>query len=107
VTDGNTVVVTLSVGGQGISIDDPTVTEGDAGTKTATFTVTLQAGRSSSQVTVQIQTQDQTATAGSDYVALPLTTLTFVPGDTSKQVVVTINGDTAVGAERDVPPGLQ
>ena len=44
-------------------------------------------------MTVQVQTANGTATAGSDYTALPLTTLTFNPGHTSQTVTVTILGD--------------
>src|SRR5262245_15529170 len=75
------------------AIDDVTVTEGNAGTKTATFTVT-KTGATEVTATVQAATANTTATAGSDYVAVSLTTLTFLTGDTTKTVVVTINGDT-------------
>jgi uncharacterized repeat protein (TIGR01451 family) len=44
-------------------------------------------------ITVQYSTANNTATAGSDYVSIPLTTLTFNPGETSKTITVTINGD--------------
>jgi chitinase len=47
-------------------------------------------------VTVQVQTQDGTASAGSDYTALPATTLTFGANETSKSVAVAIVGDTTV-----------
>ena len=36
------------------------------------------------------------ALAGSDYVALPLTMLTFLPGQTSKLVTVNVLGNTLV-----------
>ena len=61
------------------SIDDVVVTEGDSGTTTtASFTVT-RTGNTAITSTVQVATADGTATAGSDYVAVPLTTLTFYP----------------------------
>jgi hypothetical protein len=91
--DGNVVTVSLTVGGPGLTIGDARVVEGDAGTKTATFTVSLTPANAN-PVTVQVRTQDGSATAGSDYVALPPTTLTFAPGETSKTVGVTISGDT-------------
>ena len=78
-----------SIGGTGalptLSISDAVpVTEGNTGTTTtATLTVTLSVS-STDTVTVQYATQDITATGGSDYVAIPLTTLTFDPGQTSK-----------------------
>ena len=76
-----------------LSINDVSVTEGDAGTKLLNFTVTLSAA-SSLTVTTNYATANNTATAPSDYVAIPSTLLTFNPGDTSKNVSVTINGDT-------------
>lgn len=92
--DGNVVTVSLTIGGPTLTIGDVRIEEGDAGTKTATFTVALTPA-SAGPVTVQARTQDGSATAGSDYVALPPTTLTFSPGETSKPVAVTVNGDTA------------
>ena len=58
------------------------------------FTVTLSAP-ASTPVTVSYRTSDGTAKAGTDYVALPATTLTFAPGETSKTVPVTVNGTGA------------
>ncbi|HEX9000675.1 MAG TPA: choice-of-anchor Q domain-containing protein, partial [Blastocatellia bacterium] len=76
----------------GVFINDVTVAEGNAGTSTATFNVTLSAA-SAQTVTVQFATANGTATAGSDYVAAS-GTLTFNPGVTSLPIVVTLNGDT-------------
>jgi probable HAF family extracellular repeat protein len=67
------------------------VTEGNAGTRAATFTVTLSAA-SSQTVTVAYATGDSSAVAGSDYQATS-GTLTFAPGETSKIVTVLVNGD--------------
>jgi hypothetical protein len=74
-----------------LSINDPTITEGNAGTKNLTFTVSLSevSGRS---VSVQYTTADATATAGSDYLAKS-GTLTIFAGWTSQTVTITINGD--------------
>jgi glucose/arabinose dehydrogenase len=77
---------------QALAINDISVAEGNSGTSTATFTVTLSTS-SLQTVTVQYATQDGTATAGSDYVATS-GTLTFNPGQTSQPINVTINGDT-------------
>ena len=71
-----------------------TVTEGNSGTKTAVFTVTLSAA-STQTVTVNYATANGTATAGSDYVA-QTGNLTFTAGQTSKTISVTVNGDTTV-----------
>jgi hypothetical protein len=74
-----------------ISVTDATVTEGNTGTTSATFTVTLSAP-SASPVTVQYTTADGTAAGGSDYQAAS-GTLTFAPGETSKTITVLVNGD--------------
>jgi hypothetical protein len=76
-----------------VTINDVTVVEGNSGTVAANFTVTLSKANSR-PVTVDYSTANGTATAGSDYVAIPTTTLTFAPGETTKTVVVTVNGDT-------------
>jgi large repetitive protein len=75
-----------------LSISDATVTEGNAGTVTATFTVTL-APVSGRTVFVQYSTANVSATAGSDYGAVSATTLTFAPGETAKTVTVSVNAD--------------
>jgi hypothetical protein len=73
-----------------------TATEGNAGTTTAVFTVSLSAP-SSLAIAVSYVTLDGTATAGSDYLA-GSGTLTFASGETSKSVTVLVNGDR-VGEE--------
>jgi Calx-beta domain/FG-GAP-like repeat len=75
-----------------LSINDVSVTEGNAGTTNANFTVTLSAA-STTAVTVNYATADQTATAPGDYTATN-GTLTFAPGETTKPVTVLVNGDT-------------
>lgn len=77
-----------------LSINDVTVAEGNSGTTTATFTVTLSAA-SGRAVTVAFATADGTAQASSDYQATS-GTLSFAPGETSKLINVLINGDTTV-----------
>src|SRR6185312_8182699 len=78
-----------------VSINDVTVTEGNSGTTTATFTVSL-SNPSSQTVTVNFATADNTATtANSDYVATS-GTLTFNPTQLTQQVNVTVNGDAAI-----------
>lgn len=75
-----------------IAINDVTVAEGHAGTANATFIISLSAP-SGKIVTVDAASANDTATAGSDYVALAATTVTFAPGETSKMVTVAVNGD--------------
>jgi hypothetical protein len=88
ITDGQTQP-TLSIG-------NVTQNEGNAGTTTFNFPVTL-SGASSQTVTVNYTTSDGTATvADNDYVAVASGTITFAPGETSKTAPVTVNGDTKV-----------
>jgi len=74
-----------------LSIDDVSVTEGDAGTVTAGFTVSLSAA-SVATVTVDFITNGVTATSGTDFL-FGSGTVTFLPGQTSKPVNITVNGD--------------
>src|SRR5439155_1384190 len=68
------------------------VVEGNLGTTNAVFTVTLSAV-SGQTVTVVANSANGTATTPSDYTAIPPTTVTFAPGETSKTVTVAVNGD--------------
>jgi hypothetical protein len=77
-----------------LSISDVSVTEGNSGTKTATFTATLSAAATST-VTVGYSTANGTATAGIDY-ASQSGTLTFSAGQTTKAIAVVVNGDKSV-----------
>src|SRR5258705_5080876 len=63
-----------------ISISDVSITEGDAGTKTASFTVSR---TGTAAFTVGYATADGTATAGSDYLAAS-GTLSFAAGQASQ-----------------------
>ena len=83
--------------GLGINITDVSQAEGNSGSSGFTFNVTL-TQPSANTVTVAFATADGTATvADSDYQANS-GTLTFTPGQTSKTVVVQVNGDTKVEA---------
>jgi large repetitive protein len=82
-----------------LSIDDVTVTEGNAGTVNATFTITLKPS-SLLPVTVNFTTADGSATAPDDYLAVS-GGRTFAPGQTTKKVTVTVNGDLLDEASND------
>ena len=74
-----------------VSVADAEATEGDP----AEFAVTLSAA-SGQTVTVGVATSiesSDTAAAG-DFTAVPATTLTFMPGDTAKTVMVQTTADT-------------
>ncbi|HJT65650.1 MAG TPA: Calx-beta domain-containing protein [Pyrinomonadaceae bacterium] len=78
--------------GPTISINDVSVTEGNAGTKAATFTLTL-SGASVEPIAVRAITTAGTATASSDYNSIN-TVITFQPGTVTRTVDVQIIGDT-------------
>jgi subtilisin family serine protease len=76
------------------SVDDPWLLEGDSGQQTATVTVRLSAAPAAGQtVSLKVATKAGTASAGSDYVTVPSTTLSFTAGQTARTVAVTVNGD--------------
>ncbi len=75
-----------------ISIDDRSVTEGDVGTTSLTFTVSL-TNPSAFPVTVDYATSDGSAVSSADYGAVS-TTVSFAPGESSKTVDVSVAGDT-------------
>jgi hypothetical protein len=68
------------------------VLEGNSGTTTATFNVTL-SNATVDTVTVDYATSNGTASAGSDYTATS-GKLTFAPGTSSKTIDVQVTGDT-------------
>lgn len=78
--------------GPTIRINDITVTEGNTGTKAATFTLTL-SGASVEAIAVRAITKAGTATAGSDYNSVN-TVVTFQPGTVTRTMDVAIIGDT-------------
>ena len=78
--------------GPTISINDVSVTEGNAGLKAATFTLTLSAP-SVEAIAIRANTMAVTATAGSDYNPLNLV-VTFQPGVVTRTFDVQIIGDT-------------
>jgi hypothetical protein len=91
ITDGATLTITND-DSITASIDDPTVAENSG---PLTFTVTLSAAAPAGGATIDYATSNGAATAGSDYTATS-GTLTFLAGETSKTVDVTLVGDTTV-----------
>lgn len=73
--------------------DAPAVYEGNTGTLTVEFAVTLSVA-STQAVSVSFTTASGTATGGSDY-RFTNGMLTFAPGETSKSIAVQIIGDRA------------
>ncbi|MBN3993629.1 MAG: PKD domain-containing protein [Nostoc sp. NMS2] len=75
-----------------ITIGDRSITEGDSGTTSITYTVNLSTP-SAKPISVKYATADGTASAGNDYTATN-STISFAPGETSKTITVLVLGDT-------------
>jgi chitinase len=86
INDDDTIVVLPS-----LSISPASINEGNSGTVTLSFDVTLSAA-SATPVSVDYATSDGTATAGNDYTAAS-GTLIFAAGQQAQTVMVTINSD--------------
>jgi hypothetical protein len=76
---------------EGLSVGDASVAEGNAGTTTASFTVTL-ARASATEVRVDYASADDSARAWDDYSPIR-NTLVFAPGEQSKIVTVGVLAD--------------
>lgn len=85
-----------------LNINDVSLNEGNAGTTSFTFTVTLTAPAGPGGVTFNIATADGTAqddnpaTEDNDYVAKSLTGQTIPAGSSTYAFTVLVNGDTTV-----------
>lgn len=77
-----------------LSISDVSLNEGNAGTTTFTFTVSLSAPAGPGGVTFDIATADGSATAPSDYTSNSLLAQTIPSGNTTYLFDVSVNGDT-------------
>jgi len=78
--------------GPTISINDVTITEGNSGTKAATFTLSL-SGPSVETIAIRATTAPGTATAASDYNSFDSAVI-FQPGTVTRTMDVAIIGDT-------------
>jgi len=87
-----------AVGAQpNLSVNDVSQSEGNSGTTSFTFTVSLTAPAGEGGVAFDIATADGTATtANNDYAANSLTGVTIPEGSSSTTFTVTVSGDTAV-----------
>jgi hypothetical protein len=97
------VIVNLNTGGWSsnppdLFITDASAAEGNSGTRTMTFTVSLSRA-SGSALSVYYATANGTATTSdNDYLASS-GSLDFAPGETTKTINVTIRGDTRKEAD--------
>ena len=78
----------------GLTVSDAAVTEGNAGTTTLAFVVSLSAPAPAGGVVFDIATADNSATAASDYAARSLTGQAIPAGSTTYAFDVTVNGDS-------------
>jgi predicted extracellular nuclease len=101
VTDGQAVGAILNDDtAPALSIDDISKVEGDNGTITYTFTVSLDHAARVGGVTFDIATADGTATtADGDYVGRTLTSQTIPEGQSTYTFDVTVNGDTKIESD--------
>lgn len=88
-----------------LSVNTPTVTEGDTGSKTLSYKLTLDTAPTST-VTVSYETLDTgTASANDDFVPAA-GTVTFAAGQTVAFVSITVLGDTTVEAPETIKLNL-
>lgn len=92
IADGSGLGTIEDNDGPAISIADNSILEGDVGSASLVFTITLSA-QSVQPVSVQYATSDDTATAGLDYTASS-GTVTFDPGMTRQTIAVPVLGET-------------
>ena len=78
-----------------LTINDVSLNEGNGGTTSFTFTVSLSAPAGPGGVTFDIATQDNTATAPGDYNAKSLTGQTIPASSSTYSFAVLVNGDTS------------
>src|SRR6185312_14859628 len=78
-----------------LTVNDVSLNEGNAGTTTFAFTVSLSAPAPAGGVTFDIATADGTAIAPGDYTAKSLTSQTIPAGSSTYSFTVLVNGDTS------------
>src|SRR5205085_6579206 len=78
-----------------VSIGDVQLVEGNSGTASAEFVVTLSSA-SLATISVTFATADESASAADGDYQNGSGTLTFAPGETSKTISIAVNGDVRV-----------
>ena len=82
-----------STGGNSLAINDISLPEGNSGTTSFTFTVSLSSPAAEGGVSFDIATADNTAIAPGDYTSKSLTSQTIPAGSSSYSFTVLVNGD--------------
>jgi beta-glucanase (GH16 family) len=80
--------------GARITVEDLAQPEGNGGSTTFAFRVTLDAAQTG-PVAVQYTTQDGTARSGEDFTAVTAGTITFAAGETEKRININVVADDA------------
>jgi beta-glucanase (GH16 family) len=80
--------------GARITVEDLAQPEGNSGSTTFAFRVTLDAAQAG-PVAVQYTTQDGTARSGEDFTAVTSGTITFAAGETEKRININVVADDA------------
>ena len=86
----------LTPGGVSLTITDISANEGDAGTTTFDFTVSLSSPAGAGGVTFDIATADNTAGSPGDFASKTLTGQTIPAGNSTYTFSVLANGDTEI-----------
>jgi predicted extracellular nuclease len=86
-------ITPTSAGGNSIAINDVSIPEGNSGTTSFTFTVSLSSPAGEGGVSFDIATADNTAIAPGDYTSKTLTSQTIPAGSLSYSFTVLVNGD--------------
>jgi alpha-tubulin suppressor-like RCC1 family protein len=89
----------------GFSVNDLAITEGN-GTKYASVTVTRSSAATTTSSVKVATVTGGTATAGVDYITKAPTVVTFLAGQKSKKVSITIKGDAVVEANETIALAL-
>ncbi|HJW30090.1 MAG TPA: Calx-beta domain-containing protein, partial [Saprospiraceae bacterium] len=86
-------ITPTSTGGNSLAINDVSALEGNSGTTSFTFTVSLSSPAGAGGVSFDIATADNTAIAPGDYTSKSLTSQTIPAGSSTYSFTVLVNGD--------------
>jgi hypothetical protein len=86
-------ITAAGTGGNSISVNDISLAEGNSGTSSIVFTVSLSAPAAAGGVSFDIATQNNTATAPDDFISNSQTAQSIPEGSSSYTFTVIVNGD--------------
>ncbi|HEX5702908.1 MAG TPA: Calx-beta domain-containing protein [Pyrinomonadaceae bacterium] len=95
--DNQQTCAPITVTAPSFTIDDVTMAEGNGGPGSTSFIFTItKTGATAFNASVDYETVPGTAVSPTDFTAIPVTNVTFLPSETTKQVTVFVNGELAV-----------